>query len=159
MIHIANNSYVYLVFFFKWDNVNLNPRFSRSMLQHFWNSCLRLEKIQMDFLWGGGSLEKKPHLAKWLIVCKAKSKERLGVRSLFEQQSSSLQMELVLYIWKRYSLEEAYRWQVWERRKGVVFLWGKRYLWVSLLKGIREEWDLFYSRVSFSVGNGRRLKF
>ncbi|RVW80825.1 putative ribonuclease H protein [Vitis vinifera] len=26
---------------------------------------LRLEKIQRDFLWGGGALEKKPHLIKW----------------------------------------------------------------------------------------------
>ena len=30
---------------------------------------LRLEWIQRDFLWGGGSLEKKPHLVKWVTVC------------------------------------------------------------------------------------------
>ncbi|KAL6336249.1 hypothetical protein AAG906_014418 [Vitis piasezkii] len=27
--------------------------------------CTRLEKIQRDFLWGGGALEKKPHLVNW----------------------------------------------------------------------------------------------
>ncbi|RVW56524.1 putative ribonuclease H protein [Vitis vinifera] len=30
---------------------------------------LRLEKIQRDFLWGGGALEKRPHLVKWAVVC------------------------------------------------------------------------------------------
>ena len=29
---------------------------------------LRLEKIQKDFLWGVGALEKKLHLVKWDIV-------------------------------------------------------------------------------------------
>ena len=35
---------------------------------------LRLEKIQRDFLWVEGKLEKKPHLVKWLIVCSDKRK-------------------------------------------------------------------------------------
>ena len=43
---------------------------------------LRLEKIQRDFLWGGGALENKMHLVKWSSVCKAKLKGRLGVCSL-----------------------------------------------------------------------------
>ena len=30
---------------------------------------MRLEKIQRDFLWGGGSLKQKPHLVRWPIVC------------------------------------------------------------------------------------------
>ena len=34
----------------------------------------RLEKIQREFLWGGGSLEKKPHLVNWIIVCTTKKK-------------------------------------------------------------------------------------
>ena len=43
---------------------------------------LRLEKIQRDFLWGGGALENKMHLVKWSSICKAKSKGGLGVHSL-----------------------------------------------------------------------------
>ena len=43
---------------------------------------LRLEKIQRDFLWGVEALENKLLLGKWSIVCKAKSKGGLGVRSL-----------------------------------------------------------------------------
>ena len=40
---------------------------------------LRLEKIQMDFLWGGGNLEKKLHLVNWDTVCLSKEKGGLGI--------------------------------------------------------------------------------
>ena len=43
---------------------------------------LRLEKIQRDFLWGGGALEKRPHLVKWVVVCSHKKKGSLGIRNL-----------------------------------------------------------------------------
>ncbi|RVW54487.1 putative ribonuclease H protein [Vitis vinifera] len=35
---------------------------------------LRLEKIQRDFLWGGGTLAHKPHLVRWNLVCLEKRK-------------------------------------------------------------------------------------
>ncbi|RVW19551.1 putative ribonuclease H protein [Vitis vinifera] len=40
---------------------------------------LRLEKIQRDFLWGGGALEKRPHLVKWDVVCSHKKKAVWGL--------------------------------------------------------------------------------
>ena len=43
---------------------------------------MRLEKIQRDFLWGGGALEQKPHLVRWSIVCEAKVKVVWGLRVL-----------------------------------------------------------------------------
>ena len=43
---------------------------------------LRLEKIQQNFLWGGGTLERKPHLVKWVTVCLNKRKGGVGVRCL-----------------------------------------------------------------------------
>ena len=43
---------------------------------------LHLEQIQRDFLWGGGNLEKKPHLVKWSTVCSNKKIRGLGVKSL-----------------------------------------------------------------------------
>ena len=43
---------------------------------------LGLEKIQRDFLWGGGALENKPYLVKWSSICMAKEKGGLGVCSL-----------------------------------------------------------------------------
>ena len=39
----------------------------------------RLEKIQRDFLWGGGALENRP---SWKIICAAKNDGGLGIRSL-----------------------------------------------------------------------------
>ena len=41
---------------------------------------LRFEKIQRDFLWGGGALEKRPHLVKWDVVRSLKKKGGLGIR-------------------------------------------------------------------------------
>ena len=43
---------------------------------------VRLEKIQRDFLWEGGNLERKIHMVKWDIVCTSKMKGGLGIRKL-----------------------------------------------------------------------------
>ncbi|RVX04003.1 putative ribonuclease H protein [Vitis vinifera] len=42
----------------------------------------RLEKLQRDFLWGGGNLEKKAHLVNWEVVCADKENGGLGLRKL-----------------------------------------------------------------------------
>ena len=42
----------------------------------------RLEKIQRDFLWGGGNLERKAHLVNWEVVRADKEKGELGLRKL-----------------------------------------------------------------------------
>ncbi|RVW29957.1 putative ribonuclease H protein [Vitis vinifera] len=42
----------------------------------------RLEKLQRDFLWGGGSTERKTHLVSWERVCVSKEKGGLGLRKL-----------------------------------------------------------------------------
>ena len=41
-----------------------------------------MEKIQKDFLWGGGALVQKPHLVRWNMVCLEKKKCGLGARNL-----------------------------------------------------------------------------
>ena len=46
--------------------------------------CSKLEKIQRDFLWGGGNLERKPHIVNWKIICSEKNKGGLGVKNLFK---------------------------------------------------------------------------
>ena len=58
------------------------PNYLMSLLRIPRVVSLRLEKIQMDFLWGGGALERKPHLVKWDAVCLDKRKGGLGVRCL-----------------------------------------------------------------------------
>ncbi|RVW79591.1 putative ribonuclease H protein [Vitis vinifera] len=42
----------------------------------------RLEKVQRDFLWGGGNIEGKIHLVKWEVVCTDKDKGGLSLRKL-----------------------------------------------------------------------------
>ena len=44
--------------------------------------CLKLEKIQRDFLWGSDALEKRPHLVNWNLVCADKKGKGLGIHSL-----------------------------------------------------------------------------
>ena len=43
---------------------------------------MRLEKIQRDFLWGGGNPEKKFHLVNWNTVCSSKERGGLGIKDL-----------------------------------------------------------------------------
>ena len=50
--------------------------------------CSRLKKIQRNFLWGGGNLERNPHLVNWKTVCLEKRSGGLGVRSLSEMNKA-----------------------------------------------------------------------
>ncbi|RVW28984.1 DNA-repair protein XRCC1 [Vitis vinifera] len=58
------------------------PTYLMSLLRMSRVVKLRLEKIQRDFLWGGGALEKKPHLVKWVVVYTHKKMGGLGIRNL-----------------------------------------------------------------------------
>ena len=42
----------------------------------------RLKKLQRDFLWGGGNMERKAHLVNWEMVCTGKEKGGLSLRKL-----------------------------------------------------------------------------
>ena len=58
------------------------PIYTMSLYRMPTRVMLRLEKIQRDFLWGGGNLDKKIHLVNWGMVCKSKESGGLGVRRL-----------------------------------------------------------------------------
>ena len=73
---------------------------------------LRLEQIQRDFLWGGGALERKPHLVKWAIVYSNKKKSGLGVRSL-----STLNRTLLCKWSWRFAVEREILWKLVISRK------------------------------------------
>ena len=66
----------------------------------------RLEKIQRDFLWGDGNLERKVHLINWNNVCSSKEKGGLGIRSL----SSMNRALLGNWLW-RFVVEEDSPWK------------------------------------------------
>ncbi|RVW50222.1 Threonine--tRNA ligase, mitochondrial 1 [Vitis vinifera] len=121
---------------------------------------LRLEKIQRDFLWGGGALKKKPHLVKWDTVCLDKSKGGLGVRRL------SILNRALLCKWNwRFANERDKLWRCVISRKfgeeegGWYSKEVREGFGVGFWKDIRKEGALLQNRVGFSVGNGRRVKF
>ena len=58
------------------------PLYQMSLFRMPKTVARRLEKLQRDFLWGGGNLEKKGHLVNWEVVCAVKEKGGLGLRKL-----------------------------------------------------------------------------
>ncbi|RVX20110.1 putative ribonuclease H protein [Vitis vinifera] len=121
---------------------------------------LRLEKIQRDFLWGGGALERKPHLVNWDTVCMDKRKGGLGVRRL------SILNRALLCKWNwRFAIERENFWRhVISRKFGEEEGgWSSREVresyGVGFWKEIRKEGALMQNKVAFLVGNGRRVKF
>ena len=66
----------------------------------------RLEKIQRDFLWGGGSLERKIHLVNWNYARSSKEKGGLGIRSLSTINRALLRK----WVW-RFATEESSIWK------------------------------------------------
>ncbi|RVX06635.1 putative ribonuclease H protein [Vitis vinifera] len=73
----------------------------------------RIEKIQRDFLWGGGSLERKAHLIKWKVVCSPKEEGGLGIRKIDVLNKALLGK----WVW-RYAYEKE---NLWKRVIGVKY--------------------------------------
>ena len=65
---------------------------------------LRLDRIHRDFLWGGGDLDKKPHLVKWAIVCFDKKEGGLGIRGFYNLNKALLSKWLWRFANERDSL-------------------------------------------------------
>ena len=122
--------------------------------------CARLEKIQRDFLWDGGNLDRKPHLVNWKTVCPEKSRGGLGVRGLSVMNQALLCKWCWRFANERDALwrlvistkfgEEGGGWYTRDIRGG----YG-----TGLWKDIRKEWFTFSQNAIFSLGNGRRLAF
>ena len=121
---------------------------------------LKLEKIQRDFLCGGGTLEKKLLLIGWSIVCMDRGKEGQGIENL-----SSLNWALLgKWSWRFAYEKEGFWKQVIDRKyekeeRGQQLCKVRDGYGVGVWKDIRKGQDLFNSRVAFEVGNKMVVKF
>ena len=113
---------------------------------------LRLEKIQRDFLWGGGALEKRPHLVKWDVIHSHKKKGGLGIRNF------SILNRALLCKWSwRFAIERESFWKLIINRKygeggGWISREDREGYGVGFWKEIRKEGLLLFKNVSFAVG-------
>ena len=121
---------------------------------------LRLEKIQRDFLWGGGASQSKLHLVNWSIVCMEKKDGGLGIKNLSRLNKALLGK----WCWRFASEQDSLWKQVIVRKFGEEEgCWcsgaSKESHGVGLWKAIRNGWMEFSKRVAFKVGGGRRVRF
>ena len=122
--------------------------------------CKRLEKIQRDFLWGGGNLEKKPHLVSWVKVCTDKKVGRLGVRGLHNLNKALLGKWLWRFANERNSLwQRTIRSKFGESQGGWCSGEVRNSFGTGLWKEIRKGWDMVRLNAKFVVGNGSRISF
>ncbi|RVX13176.1 LINE-1 reverse transcriptase-like [Vitis vinifera] len=120
----------------------------------------RIEKVQRDFLWGGGNMERKVHLVKWEVVCTDKDKGGLGLRKLALLNKALLGK----WIW-RYACEKNILWrQVIKVKYGQEGLdWrpkkGNGAVGVGVWKEIWKESDWCWDNMTFRVGKGNMICF
>ena len=120
----------------------------------------RLEKLQRDFLWGGGRMERKVHLIKWEVVCTHKVNGGLGIRKIDLLNKALLSK----WIW-RFAFEEDILW-----KKVIGVKYGEEGLgWrtneargafgVGVWKEILKEANWCWDNIRFKVGKGTRVNF
>ena len=120
----------------------------------------KLEKIQRDFLWGGGNLTRKIHLVKWSTVCTSKGKGGLSIRNV-----SNLNRALLgKWVW-RFALEVNSTWREFINLKygtgdGNWFTQVPRGSYgVALWKEINKETEQLKHNCSFKIGDESIIKF
>ncbi|WJZ87793.1 hypothetical protein VitviT2T_007145 [Vitis vinifera] len=120
----------------------------------------RIEKIQRDFLWGGGSLEGKGHLINWQVVCSPKEEGGLGIRKI-DLLNKTL---LGKWVW-RYAYEKD---NLWKKAIGVKYGqegcgWRTKEVCgpygVGLWKEIMKEAEWCWESMDLKVGKGNRVLF
>ena len=121
---------------------------------------MRLEKIQRDFLWGGGALEQKPHLVRWPIVCVEKSKGGLGVKSLGTFNRALLGKWFWHFTFERKALwNQVIRRKYGEERGGWRSCEAREAYGVGLWKAISKMGHLVTPYFDFVVGDEKKVRF
>jgi hypothetical protein len=124
----------------------------------------RIEKIQRDFLWGGGGGgmkdEVKFHLVEWAKVCSPIDEGGLGIQNVRRFNQALLGKWLWRFAqekgaWWRLVLVAKYGlvWGVW--RSGDIFGSHEMGLWKFICMG----WQIFKSHFRFDPGKGSKIRF
>ena len=120
----------------------------------------RLEKLQRDFLWGGGSMERKIHLINWEVVCSQKESGGLGIRKI------DLLNKALLGKWiRRFGCEKDMFWRkvVGVKYGQLGFGWRTREdcgtFGVGVWREIMKESSWCWSNIEFKVGKGTKVSF
>ncbi|RVW41267.1 putative ribonuclease H protein [Vitis vinifera] len=120
----------------------------------------RLEKLQRDFLWGGGNMERKAHLVKWEIVCGDKGRGGLGLRRLGLMNKALLGK----WIW-RYACERENLWKqvIWAKYGQEEYGWRSKKpngaFGVGVWKEIMKENEWCWDSLELRVGKGNKIRF
>ena len=123
-------------------------------------ACKRLEKIKRDFLWGGGNLEKKPHLVNCATVCTDKKVGGWGVRGLHKLNKALLGKWIWRFANERNSLwREAIRREFGEMQGGWCSGECRNSFGTGLWKEIRKDWEVVLLIAKFVIGDGSRVSF
>ncbi|KAJ9691474.1 hypothetical protein PVL29_013603 [Vitis rotundifolia] len=120
----------------------------------------RLEKLQRDFLWGGGNTGRKIHLINWKAVCTQKEKGGLGIRRMGVLNKALLGK----WIW-RFAIEKDVLWKKvigvkhglegcgWKSKE------ARGPFGVGVWKGILKEMSWCWNNMKFKVGRGTKIMF
>ena len=121
--------------------------------------CVRLERIQRQFLWGGSATEKKIPLVNWATVCSDKSKGGIGLKS-FSKLNKAL---LSKWSWRFANLNALWRRAISCKFGESIGGWHTSDIrgsyGTSLWKEISKEWLFFSQSAVFVLGDERRIKF
>ncbi|RVW44756.1 putative ribonuclease H protein [Vitis vinifera] len=141
-----------------WDGVK--ERMSCPFFRMPKRVARRLEKLQRDFLWGGGSTERKAHLVSWEKVCVSKEKGGLGLRKIVQLNKALLGKWVWRFarakdeMWKRVLVakygQEEFGWRTKKANRAFV---------VGLWKEIMKEADWCWSNMTLKVGKGTKIRF
>ncbi|RVW81102.1 putative ribonuclease H protein [Vitis vinifera] len=107
------------------------PIYCMSLFQMPRSVSSRLERIQRDFLWGGGALERKPHLVEcWRFAVEREALWRQVISAKYREEEGG---------WRSCVVRGSYG--------------------VGLWKAIRRGWEAIGNNLVYSMGNGRRIRF
>ena len=114
----------------------------------------------MDFLWGGGALEQKPHLVRWSIVCLDKRSGGMGVKSLGAFTRALLGKWVWHFANERKALwNQVIRGKYGEERGGWRSCEPREAYGLGLWKAISKMGHKVTPFVGFVVGDGEKVKF